>query len=107
MARTKDTPSFPRTERQLRAWLRDVPAGQQLVRDLASGVLEMECRRCERARPYPRVLVVIRRLGPLPGVEVFSERGVTVRLEELVDTQDDPVIEVLAEELLVAQLPRL
>lgn len=99
-------PTFPRTARQLRAWLRDTIIGRQLFRELAKDVLENECRKCQRIRPYSKVLVVARRLGPVPGVEVFREKGVTVRLEQLIDTQDDKVIEILAEELLEAQLPR-
>jgi len=50
--------------------------------------------------------VVARRLGMHPGVEVFRESGVTVRMEELIDIPDDGSMGVLAERLLVAQLPR-
>jgi len=48
----------------------------------------------------------VRRLGRYPGVEVYREKGVNVWLEELVDSQDDPAIERLVDDLLVAQLPR-
>ena len=110
MERMSDKPMFPRTARQLRAWLRDTTIGRQLFRELAKDVLEEECRKCQRIRPYPKVLVVVRRLGTLPCVEVFREKGVTVRLEELVDTHEDAIIEILGteltEKLLVAQLPK-
>ncbi len=106
MSRISDKTTCPRTAIQLRAWLRDTITGRQLFRELAKDVLEGECRKCQLIRPYPKALVVVRRLGPLPGVEVFREKGITVRLEELVDTRDDRVIEILAEELLEAQLPR-
>lgn len=107
MARKSRKQSFPRTVRQLRAWLRDTPTGQQLVRELASQALERECRICERARPYPKVLVVTRQVGDLACVQVAAEKGVSVRVAELVDVpEDDPVIWQFAEDLLIAQLPR-
>lgn len=97
---------IPRKLGRLRAWLRDTEAGRELVRDATEGFLESECRTCQKRRPYPKVLVVVRRLGRHPGVEVFHEKGVTVRLEELVDSEDDKAMEILVEELLVHQLPR-
>ena len=104
MARRQPKPTVPKTPAQLAAWLRDTDAGRQVV----AKQLDERCRVCQHATPpSPRVLVVVRRLGPLPGVEVFYETGVNVRLEELIDTQNDPISEVLAEELLIAQLPRL
>ena len=106
MAWKHESKTFPRTAGQLRRWLRDTVPGRTLVKELAKDFLEKECRRCERRRPYPRVLVVIRRLGYKPGAEVFYEKGITVRLEELVDSQGDASIELLVEKLLLAQLPR-
>jgi len=106
MARTSDKPTFPRSPRQLRAWLRDTDVGRRLFLELAKEALENECQQCQLIRGYPKVLIVVRRLGSLPGVEVYREKGVTIRLEELVDTRDDKDIEILAEELLEAQLPR-
>lgn len=115
MEQPKNEPSFPLNPGQLLAWLRDTDVGRQLVREAASGFLEEECRKCQRLRPYPKVLAVVRRLGLKPGVEVFHERGVTVKCIELVDSQDDlelvdsqddPAIEILVEQLLVHQLSR-
>ncbi len=111
MARNPDIPTFPGTAIQLRAWLRDTIVGRQMFRELAKDVLEEECRKCQRLRPYPKVLIVARRLRPrirrrLYGIEVFRERGVTVRVEELIDEHDDATVEILAQELLEAQLPR-
>ena len=99
-------PTLPRTMAQLRGWLRDTEAGQKIIRELTSGSLEDECRKCQRVRPYPKVLAVVRRLGFKPGVEVFHERGVAVKCIELVDSEGDPATEILVEELLEHQLPR-
>ena len=106
MARTQESATIPRYPGPLRRWLRDTVAGQTIVQEVAKDVLEKACRNCERLRPYPRVLVVVRRLGRHPGVEVYREKGITVRLEELVDSQDDAGLERLVENLLRAQLPR-
>ena len=101
-------PTFPTTIRQLKAWLRDTTVGRALMVLLTSEALENKCRACENPQlaTKPRVLVVVRRLGLHPGVEVYYENGVNVRLEELVDTKDDAAVEALADELLAVQLPR-
>ena len=99
-------PPIPRTLGRLRAWLRDTVAGREILKDAAIGLLEEECRKCERRGPVPRVLVVVRRLGPLPGVEVYREPGVHLRMEELVDSCDDAAVERLVDDLLRAQLPK-
>lgn len=101
-----DKPTFPRTAIQLRPWLRDTVIGRQLFQELVKEFLEEKCGECQFIYAHPKVLVVVRRLGPLPGVEVFWEKGVTVRIEELVDTHDDRVIEVLAEDVIELQLPK-
>lgn len=106
MAKPDQKTEFPRTPLQLRAWLRDTETGRYLARQAARNILEEACRKCQKIRPYPRVLVVVRRLGPKPGVEVYSEKGVTIMTHELVDTHDDPASEVLAEELLALQVPK-
>ena len=101
-----DEPTFPETPDALRAWLQDTDEGRELLRVAANDFLESACRRCERSQPYPRVLAVARRLGAKPGVEVYYEKGVTVRCEELLDSKDDPATEILCDDLLRAQLPR-
>jgi len=107
MARRPDKPTIPREKHPIRAWLKGTVAGRELLAELTEKYLENKCRACRSPyRRSPKVLVVARRLGHLPGVDVFSEPKVTVRLEELVDTYDDPVIECLGDELLVAQLPK-
>ena len=106
MARWTEKPTFPATLAALRAWLRDTEEGRELLRETAKDVLENACRRCERRRPYPRVLAVARRLGAKPGVEVYYEEGISVRCEELMDSKDDPATEILCEDLLREQLPR-
>ena len=99
-------PWIPRTLARLRVWLAGSEDGQRLVRECSAKFFEEKCRACEKGIPVPRVLVVVRRLGRYPGVEVYREKGVNVWLEELVDSQDDPAIERLVDDLLVAQLPR-
>lgn len=96
---------FPTTLAALRAWLTDSDVGRELLRETTKDFLENKCRECERLRPYPKVLAVVRRLGCKPGIEVFYEEGVTVRCEELLDSQDDKAMEILCEDLLRA-LPR-
>ena len=103
---TLQQPTFPKTLAALRVWLRDTTKGRKLLRVAAKDFLENACRRCERRRPYPRVLTVARRLGPRLGVEVYYEEGVTVRCEELLDSKDDTAMEILCEDLLRAQLPK-
>ncbi len=91
----------------MKAWLRDSNDGRALLAGLTARTIEEKCRRCEgNARPFPKALVVLRRLGRYTGAEVFADEGISVRVEELIDTRDDPAIERLALELLWAQLPR-
>jgi len=98
---------IPQTLGRLRAWIRDTEAGREILREATSGLLEQKCRECQEAtRRRPRVLVVARRLGRYAGVEVYAERGVTVRLEELIESHDDPAIERLLDDLLHWQLPK-
>ena len=106
MTLEQNEPSFPRTPGQLLVWLRDTDRGRALIREAASGFLEEACRKCQRVRPYPKVLVVVRRLGFRPGAEVFYEKGVTVKCVELVDSEGDPATEILVEKLLIQQLPK-
>jgi len=105
---TRRSPSFPKTPRQLRAWLTQTDVGRAILGGLTDEALEKKCRECRFTAEHPtrpKVLVVVRRLGPVPGVEVFAERGVNVRLEEMLDTRDNAVLEVLAEDELVSRLP--
>lgn len=99
--------TLPRTLRGLRPWLTQTDEGRALLASLTDECLEERCRACQEGwLAIPRVLVVLRRLGRYPGAEVYQTNGVTVRLEELVDTQDDAELERLADELLEVQLPR-
>ena len=105
MAWWKQEPTIPQNAGQLTAWLRDTIEGRNIVREAADGLLEERCRDCAAVYRRPKVLVVARRLGGYTGVEVFAEKGVAVRIEEMVDTRDSPAMERTAEELLVEQLP--
>lgn len=105
MAWWKQKPTIPQNAGHLAAWLRDTIEGRKILRDATEEFLEERCLNCAAVYRRPKVLVVVRRLGSRPGVEVFAERGVSVRIEEMVDTCDDPAMERLAEELLVALLP--
>src|SRR3972149_2088386 len=99
-------PTLPKTLGQLSVWLRDTDAGREILRRCYEQALEEKCSACEKGIPIPRVLVVLRRLGHYPGVEVYRETGVNLRLEELVDSEDDPAVELLIDDLLRAQLPQ-
>ena len=106
MGKKHKGPRWPRSRGQMCAWLRDTDTGREILREAADSILEDACRKCHTVGPVPKVLVVARRLGRMPGVEVYHEKGVSVRLEELIDTRDDATTEILAEELLRLQLPR-
>ncbi len=68
--------------------------------------METKCRSCENIRPYPKVLVVLRRLGQFPGAEVYTEDGVSVRFLEMPDASGDGEIGRLTEELIEVSLPK-
>ena len=107
MAQKRRGPTLPKTITQLKSWLRGSTEGKQVIADLTAESLEEKCRQCETAiRPKPKVLVVAKRLGLHPGAEVYAERGVSVRLEEMFDTEDDSMLELGAEEALAIRLPR-
>jgi hypothetical protein len=87
--------------------LKQTTAGRRVLQETAKELQEEKCRACELAiHQRPKVLCVLRRLGDRPGVEVYAERGAQVRIEELVDTFGSPSLEIAAEEVLEAQLPR-
>lgn len=96
----------PESAGRLRDWLLETEWGRKIVRDAAKKFLEDSCRKCQQLRPYPKVLVVARRLGLYPGFEVFREPGVNVRMEEMIDIPDIADVGGIADELLIAQLPR-
>lgn len=100
----KQKVTLPGTLLGLRSWLKGSEQGRELLGELTEEafekVLEDKCRSCENIRPYPKVLVVLRRLGRFPGVEVYTEEGVAVRFLELPDTDLD------LEELIEVRLPR-
>ncbi len=98
---------------RVRAWLRDTDTGRKILREAAKGFLGDTCRNCQRLRPYPRVLVVLKRFGGIGyvGAEVFHEPGTTVRIEEMIGIdalpcRDRTRLDALLEDLLYAQLPR-
>ncbi len=103
MAWGSNKPTFPRSLAALRKWLQDTDEGREVLTDAAKDFLESECRKCERRRPYPKVLVVGHIDDGKPCVEVYWEEGITVKTVELVNTEFGDVS--LAEELLRAQLP--
>lgn len=98
---------LPSTSQGLRAWFKGTVEGRELLRELTEeafeGRLEEKCRACQKLRPYPKVLVVLRRLGQFPGAEVYTEEGVTVRFLELPDVSSHLS---LLEELIEVRLPR-
>jgi hypothetical protein len=77
-----------------------------MVRELAKELLEEKCQSCQQIRPFPKVLVVLRKLGRHVGAEVYAERGVLVRCLELPVVRDDSEIEPLVEQLIQAKLPK-
>ena len=98
--------NLPTTVTGLRAWLSGTDAGRLLFSDLASSFLESKCRACEKVRPYPKVLVVLRRIGSRPGAEVYAERGVSTRFLEMPDIPDDGDFVAWTEGLMEIELPR-
>ena|GEM_PF-3352778 len=111
MTRKRRGPVLPDTVPKLAAWLKGAAEGKKLLGELTEKTikeaLEERCRKCEQAyRARPKVLVVVRRLGPKPGVEVYAERNVSVKMMELFDTHDDTKFEVVADEALAIMLPR-
>jgi len=101
------TSNFPSTPGTLRAWLRDTTDGQAIFAGLAEDFLERKCRACQNIRPYPKVLVVLRRIGDKPGAEVYAEEGVTIRFLELPDIPDtDAEFARMTEELIELKLPK-
>jgi hypothetical protein len=103
----RKTSTIPTTLRTLRAWLRDADEGKALFADLAEDFLERKCRTCQNIRPYPRVLMVLRRIGDKPGVEAYAEEGVNLRFMELPDIPDtDAEFARLTEELIELKLPK-
>ena len=107
MARTTNLPS---TAQGLRSWLKGSTEGRALLRELTEEAieerLEAKCRACESIRPYPKVLVVLRRLGRFPGVEVYTEEGVSLRFLELPDIPATAKAEILAEEYIELMLSK-
>ena len=99
--------AFPRTIRQLRSWLKHTEDGQRFLDRLTKEALEKRCRQWQREhQPRPKVLIVLRRLGRYPGVEVYAEREVSILFHELVETENNPKLEILADEMLALQVPR-
>lgn len=102
--------TLPSTVQGLRVWLKGSTEGKALLRELTDKAfeerVEEKCRTCENMRPYPKVLVVLRRLGRHPGAEVYTEDGVSVRFLELPDVSSDEASGRLAEELIEVRLPR-
>ena len=105
-SRHKRNSSLPTTAKGLRAWLKGTDEGQAILRDAAAEFLQEKCRACQNMRPFPRVLIVLRRLGAHPGAEVYAEEGVTVRFMELPDVADDGCLGELVERLIAAKLPK-
>jgi hypothetical protein len=98
--------NLPRTTKGLRAWLRGTTEGRATLNRMAKEFLEGRCRTCQKIRPYPKVLVVLRRIGDLPGAEVYAEEGVNLRFLELPDIPDDGDFVELTERLIELELPR-
>lgn len=103
--------TIPSTLRGLRAWLKGSKQGRALRRELTEKAseekTEAKCRACQNIRPYPKCLIVLRRLGTFPGVEVYTEPGTSVRLLELPEVRGDtPEIERLIEDMTGLKLPK-
>lgn len=106
----KQKATLPQTALGLRAWLKGTVQGRELLGMLTKEAIEEaqeeKCRACENIRPYPKVLVVLRRLGRFPGAQVYAEEGVTIRFLELPDVSAEGKIGILVEELIELRLPR-
>ncbi len=103
--------TLPSTVQGLRAWLKGSEQGRallgELTRESFDYEIETKCRACENIRPYPKVLVVLRRLGFYPGAEVYAEEGVSVRFLELPNiSNENAEMAAAAEDYIEAQLPK-
>lgn len=88
--------------KNLKHWLQETTLGREIMTDLFEKAVEKRCRECQNRPLKPKTLVVLRRLGRHPGVEVFAEDGVNVKVIELPDFPDD----IPAEELIRSYLPK-
>jgi hypothetical protein len=102
----KSTTTLPTNVKGLRAWLRGSAEGRAILREMCEEFLEEKCRECQQMRPFPKVLVVMRRLGRFPGAQVYVQEGVTVRMVEMPDVPDTEACEPRFEELLEWMLPK-
>ena len=104
------TETIPRTPTAIRAWLKGTENGRALLAMLTAESLETsltaKCRECESIRPYPKVLVVLRKLGRFPGAEVYTEEGASVRLLEMPDVSSNDNAGRLVEEYMELKLPK-
>jgi len=102
--------TLPNTLPCLRWRLKETQQGQALLGLLTKEAIEEEqeekCRACQAIRPFPKVLVVLRRLGNYPGAEVYAEEGVSVRFLELPEMSAEGEIGKLAEEFIEVSVPR-
>jgi len=107
MARTT---TLPGTQQAVRAWLKGTEQGRALLARLTGEAFEealnAKCRACENIRPYPRVLIVLRRLGNYPGSEAYVDEGVSVRLVELPEISDRAEADGLVEEWIAERVPK-
>lgn len=96
---------LPTSLRGLKAWLEGATQGRALLGILTAEALAKHlgerCRKCHNMRPYPKALIVLRRLGEYPGAEVYAEEGVLVRFVELPEMSDERV-----DEFIELRLPR-
>ncbi len=108
--RGRGVSKIPATQVAVRAWLKGSTEGRDLLhrmtQRLVEEAVEEKCRVCQQAHPYPRVLVVLRRLGNHPGVEVYSGPGVLVHIEELPDAPGTAACDLLLEQVLEIRLPK-
>lgn len=107
----KASPKIVADAQHIRAWLKGTAEGKKLVEELTQRAFEErheeKCRACLETRLFYRVLVVMRRLGEHPGVEVYSDPGVRVKVVELPNVESDvKEIEPLLRQLLVNRLPK-
>ncbi|WP_455387600.1 hypothetical protein [Petrachloros mirabilis] len=95
--------NLPTTARGLRAWLRDTDEGRRIVTESYSEALETKCRLCEIGCPFPKVLVVLRRLGNYAGAEIYAEKGCLIKTLEMPDVPEEWP---MAEEWIEVNLPK-